>query len=87
MVYPTDTGQSIQYDYRSTRGDCLIVADCSYIPECDFYKDKLDVLPMTAEFIKMMYCHKESKDCAKHFSKSTVPEDMTAQDFSKFDDF
>ena len=25
------------------------MADCAYIPECDFYHDLLDGMPMTAE--------------------------------------
>ncbi len=62
------------------------MADCSYMPECDFYHDKLDVMPMTTEFIKMTYCHKESEDCAKFLSKSheesdDVREDLMGQDF------
>ena len=64
------------------------MADCSYIPECDFYHDKLDVMPMTAEFIKMMYCHRESKACARylyqsHKESNDVPKDLMPQDSHK----
>ena len=66
-------------------GEGLIMADCSYIPECDFYHDRLDVMPMTAEFIKMIYCHKESRDCARYLYQSLkessyVPGDLMPND-------
>ena len=68
------------------------MADCSCMSDCDFYNDKLDVMPMTTEFIKMMYFHKESEACAKshnlsHKETNKASSNPTDPDFSKFDDF
>lgn len=65
---------------------------CTYMSDCDFYNDKLDVMPMTTEFIKMMYCHKESEACAKFHNLSYKETNKASSDpadpnFSKFDDF
>ena len=42
------------------------MTECSRMPRCDFYQGKLDIIPTTAEYIKMMYCHKEPEACAKY---------------------
>ncbi len=68
------------------------MADCSYIAECDLYHDRLDIMPMTAEFIKMTYCHKEYEDCVKFLSLSheeafDAHEELMTQDFTKSDGF
>ncbi len=57
------------------------MADCAYIPECDFYHDKLDDMPMTAEFMKMLFCHKKFDICARHLYLShkdtmKIPSDL-----------
>ncbi len=39
---------------------------CAHIHECDFYQGKLDIAPLTTEFIKTMYCHKGTESCAKY---------------------
>ncbi|MCK4910449.1 MAG: hypothetical protein KAR83_02355 [Thermodesulfovibrionales bacterium] len=57
------------------------MADCRYIPECDFYHDRLDGMPATAEFMKTLFCHKQVESCARYlyqYHKETdeVPRDL-----------
>ncbi len=40
--------------------------DCTYITECSFYHDLRDGMPLTAEFKKMLFCHKQSESCARY---------------------
>ncbi len=64
------------------------MADCEYIPECDFYHDKLDDMPMTAEFMKMLFCHKQSETCARylyqyHTETAKAPKDLMPHETDK----
>jgi hypothetical protein len=57
---------------------------CDYKTDCDLYLGKLEIMPMTAELIKVTYCHKESDECGKYVIKSHeksvgIPEDMKTQ--------
>ena len=67
------------------------MADCFHIPECEFYHDRLDGMPKTAEFVKMHFCHKESETCARylylrHNRSNQVPKDLMPQDGDKIKD-
>jgi hypothetical protein len=56
------------------------MSDCSLIPECDFYHDRLNGMPVTADFMKMEYCYKQYDSCARYLinrQKTTVmPKDL-----------
>ena len=41
------------------------MSDCMHIPECEFFHNKLETVPMTAEFMKMEYCYKSPESCAR----------------------
>ncbi len=41
-----------------------MMADCSFIPVCDFYHDRLKGMPVTAEFMKMEYYYRQPDSCA-----------------------
>lgn len=64
------------------------MADCPHMPECAFYHDKLDNMPPTAEFMKMVFCHKKSETCARyialnHSSTKKVPDWLMPHEINK----
>lgn len=39
--------------------------ECSYMPNCAFYCDKLSDMPVTAEFMKLVFCHQRAEQCER----------------------
>lgn len=64
------------------------MADCAYIPDCDFYHDNLDDMPFSKDFMKSMFCHKQSDFCARflyqsHKDACNVPRDLMPHETDK----
>ena len=57
------------------------MADCSCLPKCPFFNDKMPDMPAAAEQIKKRYCKGDNSECARFmvFSKlgrEKVPGDL-----------
>ncbi len=68
------------------------MAVCAYIPECDFYHDKLDEMPFSKDFMKSLFCHKQAAFCARYLYLShkdtvEVPRDLMPHETDKAKEF
>ncbi len=66
--------------------------DCTYIPECAFYPDRLDGMRYSKDYMKDLFCRKQADACARrlyqhHNISREVPGDLMPHDVEKAREF
>ncbi len=68
------------------------MADCTYMPDCAFYHDRLDGMPYSKDYMKGLFCHRQSEACARHLYQHhkisrKVPEDLMPYEMGRAQQF
>lgn len=64
------------------------MADCTCLPRCPFFNDKMVKMPGTANVIKRSYCQGDNTNCArfmifKKLGSAAVPADLYPHQVSR----
>jgi len=56
------------------------MADCNYLPSCQYFNDKLKNMPIASESVKSMYCLWHYDECARYMVASVMGSENVPSD-------
>lgn len=62
-------------------GNGYHMAECEWTSKCAFFNGQMEMMPVTANTIKLKYCHGNCTACARYMAykmlgKDDIPEDL-----------